>query len=479
MKMNNKVMAVLVVCLFVCFTSVKRSVAATINALSCSQSHVVNAINAASLGDTIIVPAGNCTWTIGVAVSGKTLIGAGDGTNGTVITMNTERIFTVNTHLSSFTRVSGFRLLSTESATGGGSGVIHINEGRGGLTDEPVRIDHIYIGNGWTGSSYRHTGAITANCAYGVVDHVEFNEVGKEVMYVTCTTEDTWDTNPGPVDFGSDEFLFVEDCTWMHTHDTSSEHAIMSDGSGKYVARYNSITGSMNIDSHGYCGSGVTDSGTRATEIYKNTFNMNLASRPNLVNFRGGPGYVWGNIVSESGSLNCFLQFFEYQLHYDTSLCKAQGCPGIDPAPQQIGTDLRAGANATDYMNGSAFVSRPIYMWDNDILEGSYGIGYINIKPGTGECSPGVGGGTSANIQLGEDFYTDVDGYVKVGLDASKTIPCIDGYGYWASDTSKLYICSANKWVLNYSPYPYPHPLTGGTSAPPPLQIPAGFMIGN
>ncbi len=478
MKITYKAISILAVGISACLFSAVSGFAANIDASSCSQSHVASALNAADYGDTVTVPAGNCTWTSGVTVKGKTLIGAGKDTSGTVITMHTAQIFAVITHPSYNTRVSGFRLMSTSQATGGGR-VIYINEARGGLSEKPVRIDHIYIGNGWTGSSYRHTGAITANCAYGVVDHVEFNEVGKEVMYVNCTTEDTWDTNPGPVNFGSDEFLFIEDCTWVHTHDSGSEHAIMSDGSGKYVARHNSITGSLNIDSHGYCGSGIYDSGTRASEIYRNTWNMNLSSRPNLINFRGGPGYVWGNTISESGSLNYFLQFFEYQLHYKNSLCKAQGCPQTDPAPQQIGQDLKIGADSNDFMDGSAFRLRPIYLWDNDFTKGSPSMAYINVRPGDGECSPGVGGGTQANIQLGEDFYTERDGYVSTGKDSAKSTPCNDGYGYWATDTERLYVCSSNSWVFDYSPYTYPHPLIvggSGSSSSSAPNTPAGFL---
>jgi hypothetical protein len=53
--------------------------AATQPAVSCSTSAVQNAINAAAEGDTVTIPAGTCTWTSGVTISGKgiNLQGAG------------------------------------------------------------------------------------------------------------------------------------------------------------------------------------------------------------------------------------------------------------------------------------------------------------------------------------------------------------------------------------------------------------------
>ncbi len=55
--------------------------AATINAASCNASDVQGAINSASEGDTVTIPAGTCTWTSGVTISGKGIIvkGAGSG----------------------------------------------------------------------------------------------------------------------------------------------------------------------------------------------------------------------------------------------------------------------------------------------------------------------------------------------------------------------------------------------------------------
>ena len=55
--------------------------ATTRTAATCNSTDVQNAINASAAGDTVIIPAGTCTWTAGVTVSGKaiTILGGGSG----------------------------------------------------------------------------------------------------------------------------------------------------------------------------------------------------------------------------------------------------------------------------------------------------------------------------------------------------------------------------------------------------------------
>jgi hypothetical protein len=63
--------------------------AATINAASCSRTDVLNAITAAADGDRVLVPAGTCTWTSRITVSGKGITLAGAGINRTTIVNGT------------------------------------------------------------------------------------------------------------------------------------------------------------------------------------------------------------------------------------------------------------------------------------------------------------------------------------------------------------------------------------------------------
>ena len=59
--------------------------AATRNAASCSRTDVGNAVNSAADGDTIVIPAGTCTWTTSLAITNKILTLQGAGPNSTVI----------------------------------------------------------------------------------------------------------------------------------------------------------------------------------------------------------------------------------------------------------------------------------------------------------------------------------------------------------------------------------------------------------
>lgn len=61
------------------------------------------------------------------------------------------------------------------------------------------------------------------------------------------------------------------------------------------------------------------------------------------------------------------------------------------------------------------------------------------------------------------------------GTNANKPTSCTTGVGYWATDQSELYLCTAtNTWTLSYTPYTYPHPLQGSSysvTAPAPQMM--------
>src|SRR5262245_47551556 len=60
--------------------------AATIQASSCSRDHVAAAVNSAGDGDTVVIPAGSCTWNSTVTIDNKSITLQGAGVDRTIIT---------------------------------------------------------------------------------------------------------------------------------------------------------------------------------------------------------------------------------------------------------------------------------------------------------------------------------------------------------------------------------------------------------
>src|SRR3989338_1204497 len=79
----------------------------TINAASCNQNDVQSAINGAVSGDTVLVPAGNCTWGNQVTLpAGRDIILKGAGVGKTVITVTGWRAL----YIASGSGVTGFEI---------------------------------------------------------------------------------------------------------------------------------------------------------------------------------------------------------------------------------------------------------------------------------------------------------------------------------------------------------------------------------
>jgi hypothetical protein len=208
--------------------------AATINAASCSKSHVQAAIDSASNGDAILVPAGNCTWTSTLSLD-KNLTIQGAGRDSTLIT-RTGTAISIGTTTSRVTGI-GFYV-------GGNtySGMISA-AGKG------WRIDHCKFIGTTGGNNYAVLAQSSsyANLPAGLVDNNYFYLI--RVVHNGINDFDTEQHKAWVYDapLGTSDAVYIEDNVWEASGEIGQ--AVDANRGGKYVFRFNNLTNNY-IEAH-------------------------------------------------------------------------------------------------------------------------------------------------------------------------------------------------------------------------------------
>jgi hypothetical protein len=324
--------------------SALRADASTISAASCSNASVQNAINVAVTGDTVLVPAGNCTWSSTVSWRGRgiTLQGAGIGqTNITDQGAGGAALDIEDTSAAAFVTVFGFTFIKSANHP---NGIIQI---AGSQATLGFRFHHNRILQASSGS--RGMGITTV---YGLIDHVTFDVTasGGSIQSVSI-----WGSSSGtdggftpwsrPLTLGTNKAVYVEDCTF--TYSSQDEDSIDAYGGARLVVRrstFNNIT----IGFHG------TDSGDQRSafsyEIYDNTFINNSPTTLRAATLRGGTGVIFNNTYGGT-----------HGTWYGVTMMNYRSCPGLsygawgtcDGTDWEIGsTDLSAQASRISSTNG-------------------------------------------------------------------------------------------------------------------------------
>jgi len=345
--------------------------AATINAANCSQAAVQAAVISATDGDTVLVPAGNCTWS-GLSLSkGVHLKGAGAGATNITLT----GIGTLSTNATASIEISGFTLIHS----GGG------NENRawlvsGSWTNKPPLIhdNTINVTNAgffrWevnNGVIYRNV--FTCTLDESVIQHKH----GDSQSWSTPDTLGMRDTN-------GNRNLYVED----NVFNNCTNQGIDMDDSSRSVVRYN-VFNNSSWNSHGFATSPI---GNRHFEIYNNQFNQqnNNVNQSWQIWIRGGTGVVFNNFIQDLNG-----QQWGNKPEVVLSVRAASGggtqypggCCTTYPCIRQIGQGYDGTRQFTD----------PIRFWNNT---GGY---VITAGQNWGSC----GGAASNFIQNGRDYVVD------------------------------------------------------------------------
>jgi hypothetical protein len=274
--------------------------ASMIPAATCSQTDVQKAIDSAKGGDTVLVPAGNCTWATANANNAsvyveKAITLKGAGIDQTIITDSTnydgngkEVAIAVTGRAGQNMRISGFTFIS---ATGDSKGVISLKNSNATAATvwKGARVDHCkFTINGLS--------IYVGPAVYGVIDNCMFDHriVGGYYDIQVYGLGRNFNSEsfrlPNPI--GTDNAMYIEDCTFISAGAVAGN--VDSYDGAHVVTRYCSFTnGGIQLHDTAYTGL----RGSRHNEIYNNTFYTDVPVAK-AVAFRSGTGVIHDNVFS-------------------------------------------------------------------------------------------------------------------------------------------------------------------------------------
>lgn len=405
----------------------------TIEANSCSQIDVQAAIDSAEDGNIVLVPAGECTWTISVIIYEKEITLQGAGIGETIINDSVSgsngALDIIGVNGKPF-RVTGFTFDGSENN--------HHTLGIYG-DSKNFRVDHSRFQN------FGGRGVWIEGYTFGVIDHCDFEwghsqAIYTELMHESDSVGGTFSWTELPLGLGTANAIYVEDSTFKSNEPEETGFATILDGAAGYrlVFRNNDVTNGY-IMTHGR--DIKNNRGVYSLEIYNNTFLADGKNHWRLMFIRGGTGVVWGNTVTEANG--GYVSNFAHLTNY-CSCCQficpdlGGGCSGIDPCNSAgCGFDLCTSYPCIDQVGRATNQElAPFYEWDNTFVGGDGDLVVWEMCDTIGDHIQDV----PHDGELLADYYNDtpMPGYVPYTYphpltDEGETEPgCddLDGDGY-------------------------------------------------
>ena len=343
--------------------------AVSINAKSCSKVDVQAAIDSASTGDTIIIPAGESDWNSAIGIpDGKKITLSGAGKTATIITCLLPGPYPTISLGKSGSRLTGIKIVLPNGSAGYG---VHVY-GYG------WRIDHCEFENKTTSSKMGvyARGLSTCPDPTGLIDNCTFKDTRVNIHGdASLTANSSWYKD---YQLGSADFIFVEDCVFTRT---IFGNCIDSQYGSNYVFRYNTV---FNSSTEVHSSTGVDGSyrASRFWEIYGNIFNSNNGVYAPFRQ-RGGTGVVFNNKVSGN--------YVDPNILLDNVRTIDGQCSSY-PCRDQIGS------------------SRDLWLWESDnpypaqLKEPAYAWGNTNVDNGQPVKFKVINGCNNIIVE-GRDFY--------------------------------------------------------------------------
>ncbi len=344
----------------------------TRTAASVSMTDVQAAINSASSGDIVLIPAGTSTWgaantylSVNKAI---TLKGAGQGQ--TIITLSDSG----GKYTNGTIRISAAATVMSMTIIGSNANpVCAFSTG----TANDWRITGIEYVGGTQGAYFVYVGNV-----YGLIDNNDITgAIGNaELIFVRGPT-DSWQT---PHSIGGADNVFIEDNTF-----NGSGYVCDINANGRAVVRYNTITGKMKIDGHGKA-SNFPPRSVRHMEVYNNTWT-NTGDYWAAIELRGGGGRVFNNVIESTSTIWVFLTDYGYTATWP-NFDNTYQCPSDYPVDDQIGVGM-------DPKTGA---SEPMYLWNNTKAGEPWVLTWKSTKKCTATCGEFS---VSDIIQEGRDYF--------------------------------------------------------------------------
>lgn len=379
----------------------------TLVAASCALADVQAAVDAAEVGDTVVIPTGRCAWEGVLTVEkGIHLKGVAQGEVTIVHDAGASTLIEVTEDPTHITEISNLRLVEGRSTADA-----HLAVYPGG---RPVLLHDSYFET--NGGMLRSIRWVSSK---GVIWNNEFysNRIDDQaIVFVDDSNILSWNTGStmGAEDTTGESNVYVEDNLFREI----PLQALDPDSNSRVVIRHNLFDNSA-MASHG---ADTSEYGTRHWEIYDNTFTFtdhgdcDGSQTLGLVWFlylRGGTGIIADNVMPDMNS--CAWGDKAEIIMTVQNIRRDSGpypCWTEYPAPHQVGQGH----------DDSGIVTEPVYIWGN------------------------TGGGN----------------YDAPGLSDYEPDECGNG------ETVTDYIQEGRDYILGpkpgYEKYPYPHPLRAQSS---------------
>jgi hypothetical protein len=412
-----------------------------INAVSCSQDDVQAAIDSASDGDTVQVPAGTCVWVnrtsritrlygwmdiYSPVFLNKSIILKGAGQDETIIFDDTSygngrQALYVYMPTDKPVRITGMSFENGDSDC-----AVTISNTRN------FRVDHLGIYNSTRGICPGDDRSIT----YGLFDHIYCENYRTSECFGVVLGDNEWEK---PFVWGTAEAVYMEDIYVNFTDRGTDLPVVDCRSAGRYVLR-NSYLRNGRVGNHGTCE--TNNHGCTSTAAYDNIFVIDGTTYNSFFGSRSGTSVVYNNNVT---TINRGAIWHNFQLN-EYRTCPGTGCyldgtywgfcngssindgnfPGMAgyPCKDQVGRTV-------------AQKLMPVFEWNNT-KNGTDIDFYIN------DGCPLVYPSVDDHVKKDRDYYEDTVIYNSQTQRYEATYTDDDG--------------SLKQWT--YTPYVYPHPLS-------------------